>query len=216
MRRIACLLISACLLSGCATSKITAFRDPAFATKQFTALVVFAQGMALDASVEVERLICEKVAPTPCVSGKSVLPPTRQYTADEVEKYLQASGADAVLIIALVADQSDTRYFGTITTSSTSASATASGSMNFYGNTAYWNGAAYGSASGQSVSTPLYGYSRVAFGQLGLFDRLTGNVAWRGEIRVQGNGLLNVTDSAFISSATSKIAHELKAAGLVN
>ena len=216
MRRITCFLISACLLSGCATSKITAFRDPDFATKQFTALVVFAQGMALDASVEVERLICEKLAPTPCVSGKSVLPPTRQYTPAEVEKYLQASGADAVFIIALVADQSDTRYFGTITTSSASASATSSGSMNFYGNTAFWSGAAYGSASGQSVSMPVYGYSRVAFGQLGLFDRPTGNIAWRGEIRVEGRGLLNVTDSAFISSATSKIARELKAAGLVN
>jgi PBP1b-binding outer membrane lipoprotein LpoB len=215
MRRITYLLISACLLSGCATSKITGFRDPDFTTKQFTAIVVFAQGMTLSASVEVERLICMKLAPTPCVSGKSVLPPTRQYTADEVRKYLQPQGADAVFIIALVADQSDTRYFGTITSSWASASAIASGSMNFYGNTAFWNGAAYGSASGGSVSMPVYRFSRVAFGQLGLFDRLTGNIAWRGEIRIKGQGLLNITDNAFISSATSKIAHELKAAGLV-
>ena len=116
--------------------------------------------MALDAAVEVERQICVKIAPTPCKSGKSVLPPTRQYTVDEAEKYLQASGADAVLIIALFADQADTGYAGT---------------MNFYLNSAYWNSTAYG----YSPSRPVPHNSRIAFGQLGLFDRPTGNTAWR-------------------------------------
>jgi hypothetical protein len=216
MYRIIFFLISVLLLSSCATSKITAFRDPAFATKHFSSLVVFAQGMALDSSVEVERMICNKVAPTPCKSGKSVLPPTRQYTGADVAKYLEDSGAEAVLIIALVADRSNTQYFGTFTASMASASATSSGTINFYGNNAFWNGTTNGSASGQSVSMPVYGYSRVAFGQLGLFDRLTGNIAWIGEIRVEGQGALNTTDDAFINSATSKIATELKTSGLVH
>ena len=216
MNRIALFIWLGLVLSGCATSRVTAFRDPAFATKRFEAIIVFAEGMALDAAVEVERQICVKVAPTPCASGKSVLPPTRQYTANEVEQYLSRTGADGVLFIALVSDQSDTRYFGTITTSSASGSAYSSGTMNFYGNSAFWSGTSYGSVTGQSVSTPIYGFSRVAFGQLGLFDRASGNIAWRGEIRVEGQGLLNITDSAFISSVTSKIARELKSSGLVN
>ena len=162
------------ILPGCAHSEITAFRDLAFATKQFESIVVFAQGMTLDNAVEFERQLCEKVAPTPCVSGQSVLPPTRQYTAEEVQHYLAQSGADGVLFIGLVADQTDTRYMGTITSSS------ASGSINFYGNSAYW------SSTGQSASTPVYSSIRVAFGQLALFDRRSGDIAWRGEIKVTG------------------------------
>jgi len=218
MRRITCLLISAYLLSSCTTSKITAFRDPAFATKQFTAIVVFAHGMPASASIEFERQLCKDLAPTPCDPGKSILPPTRQssqYTTDEVEKYLKASGADAILVIARVADQSDTRYFGTIADLSSSASATASGSLNFYRNAALWGGAADGAAPGVPVSVPEYSYSRVAFGQLGLFDRQSGNIAWLGKILVGGNSIDSTTPEAFMYSATIKIARELKAAGLL-
>jgi len=206
MHRITCLLISTCLLCGCTTSKITAFRDPAFATKQFTAIVVFAHGMS--AGFEFERQLCKDLAPTPCDPGKSVLLPTRrpnQYTADEVEKYLKASGADAILVIARVADQSDTRYFGTIADLSSLASATASSSLNFYRNAALWGGAADGE----------YGFSPVAFGQLGLFDRQSGNIAWFGKILVEGNSKDGTTPEAFMYSATIKIARELKATGLL-
>jgi hypothetical protein len=217
MHSIASFLFSICLLFGCAaTSKITAFRDPAFATKQFTAIVVFAHGMPY--SFEFERQMCMDLAPTPCDPGKSILPPTRQssqYTTDEVEKYLKASGADAILVIARVADQSDTRYFGTIADLSSSASATASSSLNFYRNAALWGGAADGAAPGVPVSAPEYSYSRVAFGQLGLFDRESGNIAWLGKILVGGNSIDSTTPEAFMYSATIKIARELKAAGLV-
>ena len=172
--------------------------------------------MALEASLEIEQQICAKLAPTPCVVGKTILPPTRQYSSEEASEYLRRSGADAVLFATLVADQSDTRYFGTITTSTAEASGSASGTVDFYGNTAYWNGSSYGSATGQSVSTPIYGLSRDAFGQLGLFNASKGAIVWKGEIHIRGHGLLNITDSAFIGSASSKIAAELKSAGLVN
>jgi len=217
MRRIICLLISAYLLFACATSKITAIREPAFATKQFTAVVVFVHGMAPSVSIEFERQMCKKLAPTPCDPGKSVLPPSRQYnryTADEVEKYLKDSGADAILVIVRVDDQSDTRYFGTIADLSSSASATASGSVNFYRNVALWGGAD-DSALRALETAPGSKYSGVAFGQLGLFDRQSGNIAWFGKMLVGGQSIDSTTPEAFINSATNEIARELKASGLV-
>jgi hypothetical protein len=90
-----------------------------------------------------------------------------------------------------------------------------SGNINLYGNSALWNGTSNWSASGQSVSTPVYGYSRIAIGELALFDRVTGHIAWRGQIRVEGQGSANITDGVFIDSATSKIAKELKASRLI-
>ena len=85
-----------------------------------------------------------------------------------------------------------------------------------YGNNAFWSGTSYGSASGQSLSTPFYGFSRIAFYQLGLFDLASGDIAWRGEIRTEGKGAANVTNSVFIRSVTSEVANELKASGLIN
>ncbi len=221
MHRIICLLFSTCLLCGCAaTSKIIAFRDPAFATKQFSAIVVFAHGMPY--SFEFERQMCMDLAPTPCDPGKSVLLPIRpssQYTVDEVKKYLKASGADAILVIARVADQSDTRYFGTIADLSSSASATASSSLNFYRNAALWGGAADDAASRASLLASEYSdysYFRVAFGQFGLFDLQSGNIAWLGKILVGGQSRDSITPEAFMYSATSKIVRELRASKLVD
>lgn len=143
MWRTTCLLLALFSLCACATSKVTAFRDPAYTAARFGSIAVFSQGTALDASVEVERQLCAKLSPTPCTMGKSILPPTRAYSADEALRHLEESGVDAVLITVLVSDQSDTRYFGTITTSTASASATTTGAINLYGNTAFWNGFTY-------------------------------------------------------------------------
>lgn len=216
MRRLIFLLLCLPVLSGCgAISKITAFKDPAYSSKSFGTIVVFAQGMTFEAAVLVERQICERVAPTNCVSGKSILPPTRQYTPEEVQSHLSDTRADGALIVVLVDDKSETRYFGNFTHSTSYGRANTYGSINFYGNNAFWSGKSYASMGTQTISTPMYGHSRIAFGQLGLFELSSGNIAWIGEISVKGKGRLNVTDKAFIDSATIEIAKELKAAGLI-
>jgi hypothetical protein len=217
MRRTISFLIFAYLLSGCTTSKITAFRDPAFATRQFTSVAVFVHGMGPSLCIEFEKQLCRELAPTPCDSGTSLLPTTHSYilyTADEIGNYLKDRGADAILVIARVTDESDTKYFGTITDLSSSVSATASGSLNFYKNPALWSLSEV-SAPGASVSVPPGNYSRVVFGQFGLFDRQSGNVVWLGKIMVGGYSIDSTTPEAFMKSATVKIARELKAAGLI-
>jgi hypothetical protein len=209
------LLIFGLGLSACATSRVTAFRDPAYATAHFSKLLVFATGMAFESEVQVENDICKKLAPTPCLTGMSVLPPTRAYSGEEVRERINDSGADAVLITGLLTDQANSRYLGTYTRSSANYSSASSGTANLYGNYANWSGLSSGSASSSTVSTPVYGYTRVAHGLLSLYDSKTGNVVWRGEITTSGNGMLSVTDKEFIRSATSKIASELRSAGLV-
>lgn len=117
MHRIFCVFIFLLLVAGYATTKITAFRDPAFATKSFGSVVIFAQGMALDAALEVEKQVCAKIQPTHCVLGKNILPPIRQYTLEEVQYHILKSQADGILLVALVGDKSDTRYLGTFSNS---------------------------------------------------------------------------------------------------
>lgn len=258
-----CILALSFTVAGCATSRLTAFRDPAYADARFAKIAVFALGMTLESAVQVERQVCQKLAPAAgqifkvgdtwtirytlngrrikeavgprrqdaverlnrrlgeaaegrlaCVEGKSVVPPTRHDSA-EVDRLLGGAGVDGVLVVMLVADQSGTNYLGTVTTSSAGYGGTTRGSLNLYGNTGFWNSTTQGYASAQSVSTPMYAYSRVAFAQVGLFERSNGNIAWHGELKVSGKGAVNITDGAFIKSATSKIAAQLKLAGLL-
>ena len=171
--------------------------------------------MALDAAVEVEKQVCVKIQPTPCALGKTILPPIRQYSPEEVEMSLSNSKAQGILFIALVDDKSDTRYMGTMSNSNSYGTATTSGTANFYGNSAYWNSTTHGSMTTNTTTTAVYSHTRVAYGQLGLFDRASGRIVWKGEIKIEGKGAVNVTDSVFIDSATGKISEELRAAQLV-
>lgn len=208
----------ACIALGqtaCASSKVTAFRDPAHPNAQFSKLIVFGFGMHMEAAVKVEQEICKKVAPTPCVPGKSVLPPTREYPTDEIRDRLQQTGADGLLILALISDNANVNYIGTYTNSAATATGSSAGTVNLYGNTAYWSGVSQASAEASTWSAPVYGYSREARGMLSLFEIGSGALVWSGELRTSGKGMLTVTDSEFIRSATNKIAADMKAARLL-
>lgn len=214
MRILALLLLPAA--TGCASATLTAFRDPAFADRRFERIAVFAVGMYLDNAVAVENQVCANVAPSPCVSGKSVLPPTRAYSDGEIREYLANARVDGVLIVALTDDQTASQYLRSIVSGSASTVGTQSGRMSIYGNNAYWSGVAQTNTSARTVATPVYGYRRTAFAAVGLFDRQTGNIAWRGDMRVSGQGALNVTDGVFISAASKEIAYRLKSAQLIH
>gem|GEM_PF-3101077 len=203
------------IVSGCASANLTAFRDPAYANRQFGKLAVFTTGMYMENAMNLERQVCKKIAPDQCVPGQLVLPPTRSYSTAEISQYLEQADIDGVLIVALGDDQSASKYLGTIATSSATASATQSGTAQVYGNTVLSNSASQGTATASSVATPVYGHSRRAHAIVSLFERRSGGLAWRGELDVSGQGELAVSDDAFIRAATNEIAAKLKASQLV-
>jgi hypothetical protein len=200
-------LLAACLIvSGCASSTITSFKDPAFSGHRFGHISVFALGMDLETAVAVEGLLCQKMAPTVCDAGKNVISPVRQFSPGDIDTVLKQHGIDAVLMVALESDQAESPYLGNITSGSSQTSATAS----LYGNSMFGTATTTTTAS----SVPVYGSVRQSVGNLGLFDSASGQMIWRGQVKVSGRGFLNTTDKAFIASATDTVAAELKASGL--
>ncbi len=204
------------LLAGCASAQLTAFRDPAYANTEYDRVAVFALGMTLQSTVRVEQSLCEKLSAARCVAGTSVLPPTRVYSTAEITTALAKAGADAVLLVSLASDNSQTWYAGSVMSGSTSQTTRASGSVNLYGNAATWSGTAQTATSTQAMATPVYQSRRQATAEIGLFDRRTGNIAWRGELLVSGKGALATRDAAFIGAATDKIASGLIHDGLIH
>lgn len=199
---------------ACARSRLTAFRDPSAPAAGYVRVAVFALGMELANEVEVERQLCARLTPTPCVPGKSVVPPIRMYSKEEVTELLGRAGVDGVLLVTLVADRSQSTYLGTTTSTTGQASTAATGNANLYGNAAYWSGTAQTTIATQSTSTDQYVTTRAAVADVGLYNRVTGLVSWRGELKVSSHGVL-ATDGAFIRSATARITKELRTQRLV-
>lgn len=92
------------------------------------------------------------------------------------------------------------------------AYANLAGSLN--GNAAYWSGSTQTSINAQSTSTDQYVTTRAAVADVGLYDRVSGQVAWRGELKVSSQGVL-ATDGAFIRSAAARVAKALRTQRLV-
>jgi hypothetical protein len=207
------------VLAGCATTHVTAFRDPAFSGRQYGHLAVFVMGTSLEARQDLEQRICKGIAPTGCSTGVSVLPPVRDYTSDEMGTYILRSGADAVLIFTAGADKSNSGIAGYYSLSNGQATTTGntSGTINAYGNTATYQGTTTANtyATGQTTTIPIMYYSRAAVGEVQLFDVNAGSVAWKGEMQTSGRGVIATSDDAFVSSEASKLADELRSAGLI-
>lgn len=198
---------------GCAKATVVGFRDPSFAFTRFSRLAVIAGGMTLENAVAVERATCQRLAPAPCTVGKEALPPTRSYSMEEAKDLLTLRGVDGVLVILLTSDEESVRYLGTTSSTTAQASVSTMGTVNLYRSGGILSSQSTTSLSARTRTEAEYSYSRAASAQLGIFDRATGRLAWRGEINVSGVGAF-ASDGQFIQAATKEIAAELKRAGL--
>ncbi len=198
--------------TGCgASAKLTGFRDPALANKSYESIVVAMGSTTLEDRLALEKAICDALHPTRCVGMSTIAPPTRTYSPEEYQQRVMDVSADAVLILNKSGDRSASNYIGTNMSSTTTLNAYAS--ANTYGNTTTAN--AYGQSHTTGMATPMYVPVRAAAGSLVLVDVATGQNAWVAEYSVSGQGMLNVTDSAFQKATVKRVTSELRAAGLI-
>lgn len=190
--------VFALALSGCATTKITSFTDPAFVGKTFHKFVVVTPGVNLEYSSLLQSNVCKalKRENVTCARALDMFPPTRTYDGDQVQKELFANNIGGYLVVA---------YGGGGTYSSQVGSMTY-GSASVYGNTV----TAYGS------TVPVTSFSRSDGYSITLVDVSTANKAWIGGAKTQAQGLANITDEVFTSSLADQIAKQLKESKLIN
>jgi hypothetical protein len=214
------LAVFACLVASCASTKVTAFRDPEFSGKQYGHVAAFVVGASLSMRQEMELKLCSRIAPTPCTPGLTIAPPTRKYTVEESSELIRASGADSLLIVSLGTDNSQSGIIGyqTFSTAQATGTATTTGTVNTYGSVSTYQGTTQSNANatGQSTTVPIMYFSRAAAGTLTLLDVATGKTAWSGEMQTHGQGMLATQDGAFESSETKEIMGQLRAFGLVS
>lgn len=178
-------------LLSCAATQITGYSDPAYTSASYTNTVVFATNLGLDAASQLEGSICAELTAEEiqCFEFHKLFPPTRHFSVDDVFSALKEQSIQSLLVLSAGGDYSSNEVFGY----------QAYGSASTYG----------GQTTATSTAVPLRSYSRQSDMRLTLVDAATRETAWLGDAKTEGQGMVNVTDGAFISSIAGETANAL-------
>jgi hypothetical protein len=97
------LILGLVLITGCATTSISSFRDPSFVGKRFQRILVVAPFADLESRTKAESAFVEGLAKYAVegISSILVLMPTRTYTSEDLSKLLSENQIDGVLLVTL-------------------------------------------------------------------------------------------------------------------
>ncbi|MCZ4284532.1 hypothetical protein O4H29_06755 [Marinobacter salarius] len=191
--RFVALALAIAWLTGCASTEIVGYSDPAYQSASYTETVVHAQNVGLAKAADLEGDICQELSAKGinCRPFQSLFPPTRGHSADSVFQALQKQGIGSLIILSPSGDYSSSSTFGY----------QSFGSANAVG----------GQVSASSSTVPMTAFSRQSHMRILVVDAKAREVAWMGDAKTEGQGLANTTDSAFMSSLSKSVAQELSA-----
>lgn len=91
-------------LAGCASTALTTYQDPAFATARFKKVAVLATGVQLDERIALEDQLVGALRSKRVTAASTVrlFPPTRTVSDEEMDAALLSQGYDAILTVQKV------------------------------------------------------------------------------------------------------------------
>lgn len=183
--------------TGCVRTNLTSYSDPSLSSGyRLGKVMVFAGELPLDerAAVEtkfVEQFASEKVQ---AVRGMDVLPPTRQFTQEEVGQVVQREGVDSVLMMVGYSKSTSSTYVPP-----TYYPGNTTGTVQYFGNTAYiqtYTQPGY-TTGGYSIRKPVYAY------KLNLHDARTGQIVWTASADARGSAFADAETFGYSTAATT-------------
>lgn len=204
MLRLISVTLPVFLLIGCATTNLSSFRAPEFADASYRRIMISVPFADFGTRIEAETIFLKACSwysnwrDITCLSYIQVLPPTQEYTAEEIAKALSDQHIDALMVIRMTNAYSTQAYVPEFTT--TSGRATASG------NTMSYSGQSF-SYGGFSVSKPTVQF------EIKLFDAASSKVAWIGGSTTRGNA--NAGFDTLLRSLANSALQRLDQDGLI-
>lgn len=193
-------ILLASLLVGCASTKMTTYKDPEFENVVYKSLVVSSNFQDLEHKAYMETKVCKELSSyeVNCQRSIDVFPPTRKFTNEQwVQRFIN-SGADALVTIALTDSYSTQTYV--------LQSSTTTGNVSAYGNIAYYSQSTntYG---GYNISKPVEKY------KITLIDGNNGQVAFMATSSTRGNAFADSQDLS--NSLAGELVDQLEKSGLI-
>ncbi|MBN3033199.1 MAG: hypothetical protein JW873_03810 [Candidatus Saganbacteria bacterium] len=180
MNRLFILFFALFLICGCADTNVTSFRDPDFKDTVYKKLLIVVPFSDLDLKKTAEESLQKafQAKEIEVLIGFQTIPPTRDFSYEELSKILKTNGIDGVLILAVSDYWKDQAYVPETSTSR--------GSAYIIGNSIQYNSTT-NKSGGYYISKP-----RIKF-ECRLFDVKTGKVAWMATSMTRGNAFANFT-----------------------
>lgn len=201
-------------VAACARTEMTSYVDPSYRSgTKFSSVIVVGVNMSLE-----EKQVAENAAAgafrqhgAMALRGVDVIPPTRNYTDEQISQLLIETGAESILILGAGARDIAQSYVPpTYVPGSTYGTATTTG--NYYGNT-YSGRTTFNvyqtpgyTVGGYTVSKPVATYSAA------LLDMRNGSVVWQADASSKGNAFADYGDLA--TSMAQEAVKQLAAEGL--
>jgi len=194
------LLVSSLLVSGCAWTEITAFKDPAFKDATYHKILIMARLSELRYESYAEEKFgdCLSNQDVNVICAKQLFPPTRERDPNECVKIIRENGFDAVLFIAL--EDFWTDIYTTPPSSSTRGSGFISGGMISYRERTTYD-------PGTTYILP-----RAKF-EVRLVDVDSENVAWMASTFSHGNAFADI--KTIVDSLARETVTSLQKEGLI-
>jgi hypothetical protein len=205
--------VACIMLTGCAISKVTSFKDPSAGGKRYLSPIVVASNLPLSDRGHAEQKMAEaiqKKSGLKALVGMQIFPPTRDWDAAGMNAAISDSGADSILIMWVTDMGTRESYVPPQVLSpgrsSTTGLATHTGRGNYHisYSTLFTPPTVVG---GYTIEKPTAQYGAA------LYDVASGQKVWIGEISSRGNAFASYADLA--KSAASSIVSDLYNAGLI-
>lgn len=185
---------------GCASTSLTAIRDPAARGRTITRIIVIAPFDDLELRSQAEDALVQELGNRGvfAVAGMTVFPPTRDWSGEDMATQVDRLRAEAVLRVSLTGASTTQAYVP--------GSSTTTGTATRYGNLLSWN-ATTTERAGFYVSK-----SSVHF-RTTLLDLSNGSILWMASSETAGNAFAGFSD--LVHSLASEVADRLEIDGLI-
>lgn len=207
------LLFTPILLSGCAYSVVSSFKDPGFdIDHKYNSIVVAATNLPLDERIQAEKYMVKLASKKGirAIAGMKIMPPTRVNDKRSIAIALRNSGASGLLLLWATSKETREQYIPPTVISGGSSYTTGTvsqlgGIYTFNALTQYTPPVIIG---GFTVEKPTATYKAA------LYDIKSGRKVWIADIRSRGNAYASYMTLA--RSAAEETINKLDKDGLIN
>ncbi len=188
------------LLTSCIESDIESYTDPDYKETKFTRFIVDLTSLPDTARIEASKEIFKRLRDNKfdVIDITQLIPPTRNYSIEEIKEALKNSGYDNILRFIVTSDRSKSEVAGYL--NNTNGYATLNGNS-VYGHT-------------QSIALPITSHVGQTTTTAFIYDANNLHTAWQANISTKASGKVYVGNvTAIASSVVGKVIDQLKADG---
>jgi len=194
MRTFVAIAFLSALLAGCASTRMTSFKDPDFYVTSYRRFMVVVDHPNLQTKIDLEQLLAESFLDegVPATEHYKIFPPTREFTPEQEMEILKERGIDGIVVVVPGNAGYTSTYVPPTVSVTTKTEKTSSGEKTRTN---------VSTSGGYDIQKPW------AEASAKVYDVASGRCAWMSSAFTSGNGFasMNVVNSSFADELVDQL-----------